>query len=120
MPRFPTLADSSPDILTLLMSAHDDNGQQLTDVELRDQVSPLLLGYETTAALLWRLFDSLLTRGTPKLRAELDTLPAPEPEVITRLPYLTAVCQETLRIYLIGLICVPRMVKEPMQVGLRV
>jgi len=35
------------------MSAHDDNGQQLTDVELRDQlVSLLLLGYETTAAAL--------------------------------------------------------------------
>ena len=36
---------------------------------------------------------------------------------MTRLPYLTAVCQETLRIYPIGLICVPRMVKEPMLVG---
>jgi len=81
------------------MSAHDDNGQQLTDVELRDQlVSLLLLGYETTAAALaWAFY---LIHSSPevlqKLRAELDTLPcAPEPEVITRLPYLTAVCQET-------------------------
>jgi len=36
---------------------------------------------------------------------------------MARLPYLTAVCQETLRIYPIGLICVPRMVKEPLQLG---
>ncbi len=115
------LDSSRTDILTLLMSAHDDNGQQLTDIELRDQlVSLLLLGYETTAAALaWAFY---LIHSSPevlqKLRAELDTLPcAPEPEVITQLPYLTAVCQETLRIYPIGLICVPRMVKEPMQVG---
>lgn len=109
------------DILTLLMCARDDDGQQMTDIELRDQlVSLLLLGYETTAAALaWAFY---LIHSSPevlqKLRAELDTLPyASEPEVVTQLPYLTAVCQETLRIYPIGLICVPRMVKEPMQVG---
>jgi len=39
------------------MSAHDDNGQQLTDVELRDQLLTLLLGYETTAAALaWAFY----------------------------------------------------------------
>ena len=115
------LDPSGTDILTLLMSARDDNDQQLTDVELRDQlVSLLLLGYETTsAALAWAFYLIHSSVQVEKqLRSELATLPyAPEPEVITQLPYLTAVCQETLRIYPIGLICVPRMVKEPMLVA---
>lgn len=112
---------SRTDILTMLMSARDDAEQHLTDVELRDQlVSLLLLGYETTsAALTWAFY---LIHSSPqvleKLRSELDTLPSTlEPEAMARLPYLTAVCQETLRIYPIGLICVPRMVKEPLQLG---
>jgi len=33
------------------------------------------------------------------------------------LPYLTAVCQEILRIYPIALICTPRMVKESVQLA---
>lgn len=108
------------DILSLLMSAQDDRGQQMTDVELRDQlVSLLLLGYETTAAVLaWAFY---LIHASPqvlqKLRSELDGLDSTDPEEMARLPYLTAVCQETLRIYPIALICVPRMVKEPIQVG---
>ncbi|MBD0345607.1 MAG: cytochrome P450, partial [Coleofasciculus sp. Co-bin14] len=47
-------ADASrTDILSMLISARDENGQPMSDVELRDQlVSLLLLGYETTAAVL--------------------------------------------------------------------
>jgi len=110
-----------PDILSLLMAARDDAGQPMTDVELRDQlVSLLLLGYETTAAVLTWIFH--LIHASPqvlqKLRAELNTLgEAAHPEGITQLPYLTAVCQETLRIYPIGMVCVPRMVKQPVAVA---
>jgi cytochrome P450 len=112
---------SRTDILTMLMSARDDNGIQMTDVELRDQlVSLLLLGYETTAAVLaWAFY---LIHSSPqvhnKLMQQLDTLgDAPDPEAIARLPYLTAVCQETLRVYPIALICTPRMVKESVQLA---
>ena len=112
---------SRTDILTMLMSARDDNGIQMTDVELRDQlVSLLLLGYETTAAALaWAFY---LIHSSPqvhkKLMEELSNLgDAPDPEAIARLPYLTAVCQETLRIYPIALICTPRMVKESVQLA---
>jgi len=109
------------DILSLLIAARDDTGQSMTDAELRDQlVSLLLLGYETTAAVLAWIFH--LIHDSPqvlqKLRAELHALgKAPDPEGIAQLPYLTAVCQETLRIYPIGMICVPRMVKQPLAVA---
>lgn len=108
------------DILTMLMSARDENGQQMSDLELRDQlVSLLLLGYETTAAALaWAFY---LIHSHPQvleqLRIEIDTLgDNPQPEEFASLPYLNAVCQESLRIYPIALICTPRMVKETVQV----
>lgn len=109
------------DILTMLMSAQDDNGQQMTDVELRDQlVSLLLLGYETTAAALAWVFYLIHSHQQVlvRLRQELETLgDNPQPEAIAQLPYLTAVCQEALRIYPIALICTPRMVKDSLQVA---
>jgi cytochrome P450 len=112
---------SRTDILSLLMSARDENEEQMTDKELRDQlVSLLLLGYETTAAVLAWVF--YLIHSHPqvkdKLMQELNTLgDTPNPETITQLPYLGAVCQETLRIHPIALICTPRMVKDTVEIA---
>ena len=112
---------SRTDILSLLISARDDNGQQMTDVELRDQlVSLLLLGYETTAAVLaWAFYLIHWNESVrDKLIEELDSLGAqPNPEAISQLPYLTAVCQETLRIHPIALIGTPRMVKDKVEIA---
>ncbi|MGV0107018.1 cytochrome P450 [Nostoc sp. DSM 114160] len=108
------------DILSLLMSAYDVNGQQMTDEELRDQlVSLLLLGYETTSGVLAWIF--YLIHSHPKVKhrlmQELNTLNnLTNPETIAQLPYLTAVCQETLRIHPIALICTPRMVKDRVEI----
>lgn len=111
---------SRTDILSMLMSATDENGQQMTDAELRDQlVSLLLLGYETTAAALAWVFYLIHSHHLvlDKLRYELDSLGKnPQPDAIATLPYLNAVCQESLRIHPIALICTPRMVKETVQV----
>lgn len=111
---------SRTDILSMLMSARDENGQSMTDIELRDQlVSLLLLGYETTAgALAWAFYlIHSHAQVLDKLRHEIDSLgDHPQPEAIATLPYLTAVCQESLRIHPIALICTPRMVKESVQV----
>lgn len=110
---------SRADILTLLMSACDEAGQPMTDVELRDQLITLLLaGHETTAsALAWALYwVEQLPSVRDKLLKELDTLaPNSDPIAIARLPYLTAVCQETLRIYPIAMVGSPRIVKSPLQ-----
>jgi cytochrome P450 len=101
------------------MSARDEAGQLMTDVELRDQLMTLLLaGHETTAsALAWALYwVEQLPQVRNQLLKELDTLaPNSDPNAIARLPYLTAVCQETLRIYPIAMIGSPRIVKSPLK-----
>ncbi|MEC4817260.1 MAG: cytochrome P450 [Scytonema sp. PMC 1069.18] len=112
---------SRTDILSLLMSARDENEQQMTDVELRDQlVSLLLLGYETTAGVLAWLFYLIhfYPQVKEKLMGELRDLgDTSSPEAITQLPYLSAVCQETMRLHPIALICTPRMVKKTVEVA---
>ncbi len=114
------LDPSGTDILTLLMSARDEAGQPMTDEELRDELITLLLaGHETTSiALTWALYwIHYLPEVKEKLLKELDTLGNnPDKSAITRLPYLNAVCSETLRIYPIVFITTPRIVKSPIQI----
>ncbi|MFN7698174.1 MAG: cytochrome P450 [Deltaproteobacteria bacterium] len=89
------------DILTMLALAEHDDGTLLSDAELTDHLLTLLVaGHETTAiALAWSLYwlartpDALTT-----LRAELAEHAAAEPEAIARLPFLSAVCDESLRL----------------------
>lgn len=107
------------DILTLLMSARDEAGEPMSDIELRDELMTLLTaGHETTAsALTWALYwIHRLPEVQTKLRSELTTLGAnPDPSEIIRLPYLTALCQETLRIYPITLTTGVRVLQAPME-----
>ena len=110
---------SRNDILTLLMSARDEAGEALSDSELRDELMTLLVaGHETTAtALAWALFwIHKLPVVRQKLVAELQTLEDPhDPGVLFRLPYLNAVCNETLRIYPVGLLTFPRMARSQLE-----
>ncbi len=109
------------DILSLLLLARDEEGQGMSDKELRDELVTLLLaGHETTAtSLSWALYwvhhlDSVRDR----LREELATLgETPDPMAVFKLPYLTAVCNETLRIYPVAMVTFPRIAREPFQVG---
>lgn len=112
---------SSEDILNLMMSARDDRGQSMKDVELRDELMTLLFaGHDTTtSALAWALYwIHHLPSVREKLRQELSHLDwePNQPEwglQIARLPYLNAVCQETLRIYPIAQFAFARIVKTP-------
>jgi cytochrome P450 len=64
------------DILSMLVSARDEDGQGLDDTELRDQLMTLLLaGHETTATALAWCFDQLLRNpdAYERLRAEIDS-----------------------------------------------
>lgn len=109
------------DILSLLLAARDEAGQPMTEVELRDELITLLIaGHETTAtALTWALYW-LHSQPTTKakLLAELDSLgDQPDPMAIARLPYLNAVCAETLRIYPVAFIAAPRVPLEPVHIA---
>jgi cytochrome P450 family 110 len=111
---------SRHDILTLLMAARDEAGEAMTDVELRDELMTLLVaGHETTAtALTWALywihkFPKVRDRLLQELQ-ELDDLS--DANALLRLPYLNAVCSETLRIYPVGMLTFPRVVSVPVEV----
>lgn len=110
---------SGTDILSLLMSARDEAGEPMTDKELRDELMSLLVaGHETTAtALTWALYwIHKLPTVRQKLLEELDSLESPDPSTIFRLPYLNAVCSETLRIYPVAMRTFPRVVRSPVEV----
>ena len=111
---------SGEDILSLMISARDEAGEPMSDAELHDELLTLLFaGHETTAsALAWALYwINRLPEVQDKLLKELNTLaPNSDPSEIARLPYLTAVCQETLRIYPIAMTTFARILKSPFEV----
>ena len=107
---------SRADILSLLMSTQDEMGNPMSDVELRDELMTLLFaGYETTAtSLAWALY---WIHQNPEIRdkliLELESLgDNPDSMSIFKLPYLTAVCNETLRICPVAMLTFPRVVQE--------
>ena len=108
------------DIMSMLISARDEAGEGMRDDELRDELMTLLFaGHETTGiALAWACYwlhrdPAVLDR----LRADIDALgDDPEPDAIARLPYLDAVCNETLRLHPIAP-DVPRMLGRPFELA---
>ncbi|MEH1828049.1 MAG: cytochrome P450 [Nostoc sp.] len=108
------------DILSLMMAARYDDGQGMSDEELHDELMTLLVaGHETTAsALTWAFYwiDSL-PEVREKLLEELNTIGVnTDLSSVAKLPYLTAVCQETLRIYPIAMTAFVRVVKNPITI----
>lgn len=107
------------DILSLLISARDGEGNGLSDQELRDELMTLLVaGHETTAtAIAWSLYwvhrqPEILER----LRTELAATPTEDPVALTKQPYLSAVCNETLRFYPVAMLTFPRRVEQPISI----
>jgi len=109
------------DILSLLVQATYEDGRPLEDRALRDELMTILLaGHETTAtALAWAVSHVL---AHPEVRARIlgelrETGPAPlDPQRVTRLEYLDAVCRETLRLTPI-IPLVGRRLTRPMRIG---
>ncbi len=112
---------SRHDILSLLMSARDEAGEPMTDVELRDELMTLLIaGHETTAtALAWAFYWIHKTPSVrEKLLQELDDLGNnPDASAVLKLPYLNAVYAETLRICPVAMLTFPRRVVTPISMS---
>jgi cytochrome P450 len=90
---------SGDDILGMLIDARFDDGAAMSDEEIHAHLLTLLIaGHETTAiALAWGAY--FLAREPEilaKLRVELRGVSATD--AIARLPFLGAVCDETLRV----------------------
>jgi cytochrome P450 len=86
-------AGERDDILSLLMAARFEDGSQMSDRELRDQLVTLLLaGHETTATALAWTFD-LLLRNPPQLERLTEEVRAGDGDA-----YLRAVITESLRL----------------------
>jgi cytochrome P450 family 135 len=80
------------DVLSILLQARDEDGNPMTDEELRDELMTLLVaGHETTATSIAWAFDLLLHHPDKLARLE-NELESGEDE------YLEAVIKETLRI----------------------
>jgi cytochrome P450 len=99
--RDPKLSERQ-DVLSLLMNARDEDGEGMTDVELRDELmTALAAGHETTATGLAWAFERLLSNPATyaRLRDEVRACgDSPEPEKLAALPYLDAVVKEVLRL----------------------
>lgn len=91
------------DILSLLVSARDEEGQPLDEGEIMDQLLTFVVaGHETTATTLaWAMYELHRAPETlSKLRSEIASLGAsPAIDALAKLPYLQAVCSETLRLH---------------------
>ncbi|MEG4575959.1 cytochrome P450 [Microcoleus sp. N3A4] len=111
---------SGTDVLSEFISACDETGKPLTDRELRDLFPSLIFGGRdaSATAITWALYSihkhpAVLAR----LLEELDGLgEKPDPMSIVALPYLTAVCNECMRIYPTQVITFSRMVESPIEV----
>ncbi|MFW9259423.1 cytochrome P450 [Nostoc sp. CALU 546] len=114
-------ADSSrTDMLNDLIFARDEAGEALSDEEIRDLLlSPIFAAQDASAtAIAWALYwIHRLPVVKEKLLQELDNLGEhPDPMHIVALPYLSAVCNEALRIYPTQLFAFPRLVESPVEI----
>ncbi|MCB0932857.1 MAG: cytochrome P450 [Mycobacterium sp.] len=105
----PNLAERT-DALAMLVRAADEDGRQMTDRELRDQLMTLLLaGHDTTATALSWAFERLV-RHPAILAKAVAAAEAGDEE------YLDAIAKETLRIRPV-IFDVGRVLKEPVEIA---
>ena len=91
------------DLLSILLSARTEDGEAMSDRQVRDEVLTLFVaGHETTAnALAWALMLLAQHRDVYlKLRAEVDALGhVPTQADLPRLPLALRVFKESMRLY---------------------
>ncbi|MBR8839547.1 MAG: cytochrome P450 [Stigonema ocellatum SAG 48.90 = DSM 106950] len=111
---------SHNNILSDLIFACDETGEPLSDEEVRDLLlSPIFAAQDASAtAIAWSLYwIHRLPDVRARLLQELDSLgESPDQMSIVALPYLSAVCNEALRIYPTQLFTFPRLVESPVEV----
>ncbi|MGA7396535.1 MAG: cytochrome P450 [Solirubrobacterales bacterium] len=108
--RVETDLDERDDILSLLLTARDEDGKAMTNPEIRDELVTLIVaGHETTATALAWAFERLtrIEGGSRRLHDESLT---------DESAYTKAVAQEALRLRPV-IDFVLRVVNEPVEIG---
>jgi cytochrome P450 len=110
---------ASMDVLEMLMNARDENGDPVGDEHIRYELNAILTaGHETTGvALGWALYElGRHPEAAAKLRSELRSAGSdPDPGLLLTLPYLDAVCKETIRLHPILAECA-RVPMKPLEI----
>jgi len=111
------------DLLAMLLAARDeDDGQGMTDEQVRDEVMTIFVaGHETTANTMSWIFYLLATHpeAEQKLHDELKSVLGgrlPTVEDIPNLTYVNLIISETLRLYPAAW-TINREVVEPVEIG---
>ncbi|MBT2369364.1 cytochrome P450 [Streptomyces sp. ISL-10] len=113
--------EARTDLLSLLLSARDDTGAGLTDVEIRDELATMLFaGTETTASTLaWALYHiGQRPDLEEELLAEIDKAIGDRPVTfadVPQLPGITRVLDEAIRLH--GVVTMMRRTIEPVTIG---
>jgi cytochrome P450 family 110 len=109
-----------PDLLDSFLASRYEDGQPMTEVEIQDQILTLTItavdpvAFALTWLVAW-VAKSPAVQST--LRDELASLgDDPDPLAILQLPYLTATCQEILRIHPILPTTEGRRLTAPMEI----
>ena len=107
-------------LLSMLVQAKDSHGYSLKNTEIQDELLMLIFaGYETvTSAVVWALY---WVQSQPqvwrRIKSEVMQLPdLTDYLAIAQMPYLTAVCQEVLRIYPVAVGSFARRVLQPLDI----
>ncbi len=110
-----------PDLLDHLLASRYEDGEPLEEAEIQDQILTLTItAVDPVAfAMAWQLaWVGRLPEVQSALRDELRALGEdPDPLQLLRSPYLTAICQETLRIHPILPTVSGRRLTAPMEIG---
>lgn len=95
--------EREPDVLDMLLAARDQSGSSLIDEEIQDQVLMLTItaGDAVAVATSWALYCvAKYPEIQGSVRNELCSLGAdPEPALVAQQPFLTATCNEVLRLH---------------------
>ena len=110
------------DVLAMLIQTVDEDGQSLSDRELRDElITMIVAGHETTATTLTWAIEQILAHPTvmQKVQEEIDTVLGDRPvnaEDLSALVYLDATLREVMRLRPI-VAFVSRYLMKPTTVG---
>jgi cytochrome P450 len=106
------------DVLSMLLEARDEAGEPLSDEDIHDELITLLVaGHETTATALTSALYWLhrTPHALERLRSELDDAGVGADPI--KLPYLTAVGQEALRLHPVAMLSFARQVETPVELA---